>query len=202
MSMSKKALAVVGLLGSSTGFAASVTVQITENSFTANDGLVNVGDFITVNVFGSGFPDTVGATLKLSFNGAAVAVRQPTLTNGIVLGAGSPFTGGIATPTSAGSFPVLGNFSVLAPTVGALPTGNFGGNAAFTINFVAIGLGLANIQIVDDGLDFSWTDATTFEAIPVTYTNTLSPQVIPVPAAAWLFGSALGLLGVARRRFA
>ena len=25
---------------------------------------------------------------------------------------------------------------------------------------------------------------------------------IPVPAAAWLFGSALGLLGVARRRFA
>ena len=201
MSMSKKALAVLGLLGSSTGFAATVTVQITENSFTPNDGLVNVGDFITVNVFGSGFPDTVGATLKLSFNGAAVQVRQATLTNGIVLGAGSPFTGGIATPTPAGAFPVLGNFSVLAPTVGALPTGNFGGNAAFTINFVAVGLGLANIQIVDDGADFVWSDE--FSApIPVTYTNTLSPQVIPVPAAAWLFGSALGLLGVARRRFA
>ena len=201
MSMSKKAIAVLGLLGSSTGFAATVTVQITESSFIANDGLVNVGDFITVNVFGSGFPDTVGATLKLSFNAAAVAVRQPTLTNGIVLGAGSPFTGGIQTPTSAGTFPVLSNFSVLAPTVGTLPTGNFGGNAAFTINFVAIGLGLANIQIVDDGADFVWSDE--FSApIPVTYTNTLSPQVIPVPAAAWLFGSALGLLGVARRRFA
>ncbi len=200
--MSKKAIAVLGLLGSSTGFAASINVVITETSFIANDGLVNVGDFITVNVFGSGFPDTVGATLKLNFNGAAVAVRQATLVNGIVLGAGSPFTGGIATPTPAGSFPVLGNFSVLAPTVGTLPTGNFGGNAAFTINFVAIGLGLANIQIVDDGGDFSWTDAGDFSAIPVTYTYTQNPQVIPVPAAVWLFGSALGLLGVARRRFA
>ena len=92
---------------------------------------------------------------------------------------------------------------MLAPTVGTLPTGNFGGNAAFTINFVATGLGLANINLIDDGLDFSWTDATTFEAIPVTYTYTGNNiQVIPVPAAAWLFGSALGLLGVARRRFA
>ncbi len=197
--MFQKALAVLGLLGSSTGFAASVTVQITEDSFIANDGLVNVGDFITVNVFGSGFPDTVGATLKLTFNSAAVAVRQATLTNGIVLGAGSPFTGGIATPTPAGSFPSGGNFSVLAPTVGTLPTGNFGGNAAFTINFVVIGLGLYNIQIVDDGADFSWTNATDFSAIPVTY---ITPQMIPVPAAVWLFGSALGLLGVARRRFA
>ena len=199
--MSKKAIAVLGLLGSSAGFAATVTVQITENSFIPNDGLVNVGDFITVNVFGSGFPDTAGATLRLSFNDAAVAVRQPTLTNGIVLGAGSPFTGGIFLwPPDTVSFPVLGVFGVLGPLVGTLPTGNFGGNAAFTINFVAIGLGLANIQIVDDGQDFSWADNNLF-AIPVTYTNTLSPQVIPVPAAAWLFGSALGLLGVARRRF-
>ena len=34
-----------------------------------------------------------------------------------------------------------------------------------------------------------------------TYTFTAGPQVVvPVPAAVWLFGSALGLLGVARRR--
>jgi len=29
----------------------------------------------------------------------------------------------------------------------------------------------------------------------------LDSTVIPIPAAAWLFGSALGLLGLARRRF-
>ncbi|MBL8200635.1 MAG: VPLPA-CTERM sorting domain-containing protein [Chromatiales bacterium] len=32
------------------------------------------------------------------------------------------------------------------------------------------------------------------------WTFTAGPQVVPVPAAVWLFGSALGLLGVARRR--
>ena len=33
-----------------------------------------------------------------------------------------------------------------------------------------------------------------------TYTFNAGPQVVPVPAAVWLFGSALGLLGVARRQ--
>jgi hypothetical protein len=32
------------------------------------------------------------------------------------------------------------------------------------------------------------------------WTFNAGPQVVPVPAAVWLFGSALGLLGVARRR--
>jgi hypothetical protein len=33
-------------------------------------------------------------------------------------------------------------------------------------------------------------------------TLTAASTVIPVPAAVWLFGSALGLLGVARRKLA
>jgi len=33
-----------------------------------------------------------------------------------------------------------------------------------------------------------------------TWTLNAGPQVVPVPAAVWLFGSALGLLGAARRR--
>ena len=60
----------------------------------------------------------------------------------------------------------------------------------------------AGISIFDDGADFSFTDATTFGAVPTTYTqaNVVVQSAVPVPAAAWLFGSGLGLLGMARRR--
>jgi hypothetical protein len=36
----------------------------------------------------------------------------------------------------------------------------------------------------------------------LTITGTVTEAVVPVPAAAWLFGSALGLLGWVRRRMA
>jgi hypothetical protein len=184
----------VALLCSSAGYAATVAVTVTENSFITNDGLVNVGDSFFVTVSGAGFPNTVGASLTLLYNSAAVAITGPVLTNGIVLAPGSPFTGGIVAPDP---FPSGSILNILAPPVGALPNGSFD---AFRINFTAIGEGFANIVLFDDQVDNSWTDAITFGAIPVTYTQASSVQVIPVPAAVWLFGSALGLLGVARRR--
>ena len=219
--MSKPALAALALLFSSTGFAAAINVVTTENSFLTNDGLVNVGDSFFLDVFGSDFPDTVGATLTLTFNSAAVRLASPLtrlaplVTDGLTsTGIGSVFAGGVQTPLCvpqpstanpicSNPFPSGGNFSILAGLTGALPTGNFGGAAAFRLNFVAIGLGAANVQIGDDGADFTWSDALSLPIEGVTYTyQNNNIQVIPVPAAVWLFGSALGLLGVARRRLA
>jgi hypothetical protein len=124
----------------------------------------------------------VGATLKLTFS-SSVAVLSPSLGAGIVLAPGSPFTGGIVvhpacTPTYLSGSAC--NFSVLAPSIGALPTGNFGGAAAFRINFTTIGSDAANVRIVDDQVDFSWTDAHSFAAIPVTYPYAQEPAVPPV----------------------
>ena len=145
-----------------------------------------VGENFYVDVFGDGFPDTVGATLKLTFS-SSVSVLSPSLGAGIVLAPGSPFTGGIAVIPACTPTYISGNacnFSVLAPNVGALPTGNFGGAAAFRINFTTIGPNAANVRIVDDQADFSWTDAHSFTAIPVTYPYSQeppAPPVVPVP---------------------
>ena len=147
--ISRQGLAALALLFSSTGFAATVTV-------TPSNATPNVGDTFFIDVFGSGFPGdgtctgvapscaagVVGATLKLGFSSAVAIVN-----NGIALAPGSKFIGG----TSA-SYPFASgnNFSLLAPTVGALPGSNFGGNAAFRVTFTALAAGAANITVIDD----------------------------------------------------
>jgi len=186
--ISRQGLAVLALLFSSTGFGATVLV-------TSSDPNPTVGTSFTLNVHGDGFPDTVGATLKLFFDDTKVAVKTPTTTAGILIPVGSPFTGGIVAPSPFLSGNIL---SVLAPTVGTLPTGSFD---AFTISFTALAAGAANIVLTDDQGDFSWTDATTFLAIPVTYTQAnvvVQGAVVPAPAAVWLLGT--GVVALAGRR--
>ena len=183
--ITKQSLAVAALLFSSTGFAATITV-------TPSATIVAPGQTFSLTVSGTGFPETVGATLKLFFN-SNVSVVTPTLTAGIVLAAGTPFTGGIVAPSPFLSGNIL---SILAPTVGTLPSGSFN---AFVINMVAnaSGDGAAGIVLSDDQGDFSWTDATTFLAIPVTYTQA-NVSVVPAPAAVWLL--ATGVVALAGRR--
>jgi outer membrane protein OmpA-like peptidoglycan-associated protein len=166
---------LLALLSSSVVFAATVTVTPS----TANPV---IGTQFTLTVSGAGFPDTVGATLQLTFDPTKVAVFEPALGSGIVLAPGSPFTGGIAMPATCTPTYTSGsacNFSLLAPTVGALPTGNFD---AFQIVFTALAVGSANIVLVDDGADFTWTDGT-IDALPIpgiTYTQA-SVTVVATP---------------------
>ena len=195
--MSKQSLLAVAMLFSSTGFAA--TVQVVPSTATPI-----AGSTFYIDVFGNGFPDVVGATLKMSFN-PNVSVVSPAVTAGFST-AGGQFTGGVAIPPTCTPTYVSGtgcNFSILGPLVGTLPTGNFGGVPAVRITFNALAAGAANIQILDDQSDFCFTD-TNFGCVPTTYTqaSVVVQSAVPVPAAAWLFGSALGLIGVARRRLA
>lgn len=194
----------LALLGSSAGIAATVTLTAT-CAQSASCSQVQVGQSFSIQMDGAGFPDTAGATLLVNFNGTVASIKTPTITNGIVLAPASPFTGGViaSDPALAGS-----QFTFLAGNPpAALPTGSF---SSVVFNFTALAAGALNFSIGDDGLDNVWTDANTFEAIPVTYnyTNsgvTVQGAVVPLPASVWLLGTALGLVGIrakAKRRAA
>jgi len=58
----------------------------------------------------------------------------------------------------------------------------------YTVQFTSANIGLRNFTAFKDGL-FATLDLANSQV-----------QIVPVPAAVWLFGSALGLMGVMRRR--
>ena len=150
---------------------------------TTSNANPNVGDTFFLTVSGAAFPDTIGASLGLTFSGA-VALATPTITSPTALatdgltivGTGSPFTGGItgATGGDAGPFPSGGGFTLLAPPSGALPTGSF---TAFQINMIAVAPGLANIVLNESA--GGWADA---NALPIVVTYTQA--TVTVQAAA------------------
>lgn len=80
------------------------------------------------------------------------------------------------------------------------------GQAANLANTGAINRCRVDLSILGNGdLQLELKRALSESAGTTSYgrlTFTFSPVVVPVPAAVWLFGSAVGLLGVARRRHA
>ena len=170
----------------STAQAATVNVVPSSNT-------VNVYSNFSVLVSGSGFPETGGATLGLRFDPSVVKI------SGISLATGSPFD-----YVSSSAFDnVTGQvqfISLLAPLVGALPSGNFD---AFRIDFNSMGAaGAANIRLIEDGVITGWTDASASLIPGVTYNQAnVTVNAVPLPAAAWLLLSGLGML-ISTKRFA
>lgn len=175
----KTTAAVAALLLTTSGAAsAAATAYVV-----ASTDKPNAGDTFTVLVSGTGFPETSSATLGLTWNAKAVSVTS------VELVTGSPFTDLVAEDP-------WDLVTILGPIAGAMPSGSFD---AFRVTFKAIAKGKAEIQVVDDGADLSWTAADA-SPIPVTYQQADVEIVTPLPAAAWLFLSALGVLGWQRKR--
>jgi len=176
-----KTLGVLALLGSSAGMAATVTI-------TPSAALVTPGQAFSLTLSGD-VPNTFAATMALSFDATRVAyVSGSALAPWNVFVKNSPVTANptvfdVETPSATAANPAVYNIAVL--------------------NFVALANapgGSVGIVINDDGGNVSgWFDADTADWIPVTY-NQASVQVVPVPAAAWLFVSALAGLATLKRR--
>lgn len=162
------------------------TVQAASVSAVPSSHTVNAFDIFSVLVSGTGFPETGGATLGLSFDPSVVNVY------GISLATGSPFDF-MSSSTFNNVTGEVQFISVLAPLAGTLPSGNFD---AFRIDFYGVGVGTAAINLIEDGVITGWTDANAALIPGITYNqaNVTVVSAVPLPAAAWLLLSGLGVL--------
>jgi hypothetical protein len=209
--------AIILSLTATPGIAASVQV-IPNDTFTPQLGncvviagrcqSIIVSTTFYVIVHGTSMPQTTGATLGVSFStvngvgsltmtGAALPPTTPS--------SGQPFNAIVAGPPSPPWTSCSGPnclVTVLAPTAGTLPSGTVDAFVLYFTTNCPSGFCTYDINIFDDGGDFSWTD-TNANAIPATYTQArvcTTLFCVPLPPGLWLLGSALGVLGWMRQR--
>ncbi len=159
---------------------------ITWSSSTTN---VNVNDVFTIDITGTNFLSNVdGGGVNFSYDASVLNVVSISINESVWdLGAGistgiiDNITGTVGGISVNAWSDVIGNFSVA------------------TITFQAISSGSSDLSLSEWGFN-PW--ASNGNIINPDFVNA-TVQVVPVPAAIWLFGSGLiGLLGLSKRKTA
>lgn len=188
------ALAFLGLM------AATVTSQAATISFvTAIDASVAVGDTIQVQLYGSDFANgTYGGGLSVSWDASLLSLQS--YDSSVFPGDLGLADAGVNTvvDNNAGT---LSNLSVASFFEGA-PNASFD-IAVLTFKGLAAGTSAlqASLGQFTSGFDNIWTDYNN-DVISLQFVpSSLNVTAVPVPGAAWLFGSVLlGGLGAVRRQ--
>lgn len=212
----RNSIGALALLFSSAGMAATVTVS--------TPGSAGLGSTFLVTIRGAGFTadanpsldqTSIGATLGITYSSGLSYVGPlgncPPCT-GAPAGTGLPATG----PFSAGgggsytphlTTGVLTSFDITT-AVGA--SGSFDAVIlAFKVisgRYIPPYAYFETITLIDNQNTFAWFQYNDpYGAIPVTYNQGFvcpfaEPCVTPLPAAVWLLGSALALLGWLKRK--
>ena len=187
------------------GQVSAATVSLTPASTTVG----GVGDSFLLTVQGSDFANNAtAASMNFSWDSTVLAVGGVSLASGFNAD-GTPggtlewqsIGGAIVGPGSLELAATLGNSDIFGnpfPEVGP----NFD---VMTITFNVIGLPATNpsdVTILACSPCGPWQDGLGNDILDVVYNDaTVTVDAIPVPAAAWLFGTGLiGFVGIARRR--
>lgn len=157
------------------------------NSPEAGASIIQPGDLVTIQIVGGdSFPETVGGGVDISFDpdilqatGVNFTLSDFDFGNRVIdLDNGTGFinlaVGCVATTCPSGSFNIA------------------------TVVFETEGVGVSELDLDESTFRAPWLTPAGVE-IDVTYVDG-SVTVVPLPAAAWLFLSAFGALGLLRRR--
>jgi hypothetical protein len=188
MSMKKIVLQTVAVLGLViTGLSAAEANQV---SFVQSSVDAMTGQSITFDLIGSGFSASAGpdgAGFSLSWDESVLQYMGTSVAN-------PPWDTQFINAVSAGSG--LIDFVFLGKSLGNAGSGF--AIAAFTFNVIGNVGSSTHLTVADAFGGF----ANSGNGIAVNYTGS-QVQVVPVPAAVWLFGSAIaGLIGLNRRKSA
>jgi hypothetical protein len=178
------------LLSLSWAHAASVAVSPSASSVPITDATAD----LDLSTFFPAGDITYGGGIDLSFSGAISYVSFAP--SGYFMGLDPDFTGfstGLA-DTAGGVEIHWGDFFGLI-TDPAMSLGTV------TVSLDALGLGTIGMAINNAFGDFLAFPGGAAQAVSLSgATVDVTDTVVPVPAAVWMFGSALGLLGFVRRR--
>lgn len=179
-------LMIAGLGLAASAHSATVSPDLSVNTF-------NSGSSFFIDIIGQTFPETTGGGFSLSFDPNFLQVLSVSLDGAFWDAATSVGT----IDNVAGSL----NDVLVAALNDPLPSGNF---TVAMVEFMPVAVGTSTLNLTGSALN-PWA---TGDAIP----SQINPDfqsgdvtiiaTIPVPAAIWLFGSALGFAGWIRFRAA
>jgi len=175
-------------------YAATVNVVVDPP---ANPLAIALGQTFTVTVSNADFVQTGGATVGILWDPVILDLNSISLAPGAFAGLAPSAPSGAE--QTAGEIALFSIFGDLNPAND--PVGNFD---SFILEFIAQSAGTSAITIDESGVSRGWSDSSDLSIISGVIYNqgSVTVSAVPVPAAVWLFGSALGLLGWARRRAA
>lgn len=181
----KSMLAVAVLSGLSISASEAAAVYLTPASQTASLSSGSVTLELYMDFSGAG-EQTVGGGIDLDFQGAiSMGTFTPT---SYFSNTADPFFTGHGTVDADNDYEIhFGNFAGLS---GVNKLGDI------TVNLLGIGIANVNMAINTYYGDFYSTSSQLQNVV----LSGAQINVVPVPAAVWLFGSALGLMGAVRRR--
>jgi len=172
-----KIVVALALFGIGSAQAATVT-------FDPNPETIVLGSVFTLDIVGTGFPETEGGGAQFTFDASILQVNSVTIDSNVW-----------EIFTSPGSID-----NVMGAVDGIVVATFIDPGASFTvasIEFEAIGIGTTALTLSENPLNV-WAAAGS-PVNPAMIAGMVTVTAVPVPAAVWMFCSALGLLGWMRR---